>query len=300
MNIFQQLTSRVGQIVDPDGIVPHTGFTVVLTSLAAAAMGFLAVFTLALSLAAARMADHWATDLARMSTIRISAPADQIQSQIDAVQKVLEVTPGVVSNRVITVDEQAKLLEPWLGPNLPLGTLPIPRLIEVQEDGAQFDPEGLRFRLAAEAPGAVLDDHRRWRAPLVDAARRLQTLGDLALLLIGAAMAVMITLAAQAALAANMQVISVLRLVGARDAYIARAFVRRFTVRAISGGLMGVLLALLTLQSLPEMSDTQTLFTQIGFLGWDWIWVLMVPLLAGGIAFGATRWAALRRLRRIA
>jgi hypothetical protein len=51
--------------------------------------------------------------------------------------------------------------------------------------------------------------------------------------LIAGAMAALITLAAQAALSANAPVIRVLRLVGARDAYIARAFVRRFTVRAL-------------------------------------------------------------------
>ena len=88
--------------------------------------------------------------------------------------------------------------------------------------------EGLRLRLAAEAPGAVLDDHTRWRRPLVRAAERLRMLGWASILLIAATTAAMITLAANAALAANAQVIGVLRLVGARDAYIARAFERRF------------------------------------------------------------------------
>ena len=52
-------------------------------------------------------------------------------------------------------------------------------------------------------------------------------------------MAAMITLAANAALATNAQVIRVLRLIGARDTYIARAFVRRFTLRALSGAAVG-------------------------------------------------------------
>ncbi|NIR61201.1 MAG: cell division protein FtsX, partial [Gammaproteobacteria bacterium] len=92
----------------------------------------------------------------------------------------------------------------------------------------------------AEVPGAVLDDHTRWRRPLVSAASRLRLLGIVSLLLIGAAMAAMITLAAQAALAANTQVIAVLRLVGARDSYITRAFVRRFTLRALGGSALGM------------------------------------------------------------
>jgi cell division transport system permease protein len=62
------------------------------------------------------------------------------------------------------------------------------------------------------------------------------------LVLIAGAMGAFITLAAQAALSANAPVIRVLRLVGARDAYIARAFVRRFTVRALTGAAGGTAL----------------------------------------------------------
>ncbi len=87
----------------------------------------------------------------------------------------------------------------------------------------------------------MLDDHTRWRTPLIRAADRLRLLGLISIVLIAAATAAMITLAAQAALAANAQVIRVLRLVGARDTYIARAFVRRFTLRALTGSAAGAL-----------------------------------------------------------
>ena len=50
--------------------------------------------------------------------------------------------------------------------------------------------------------------------------------------------------ATEAALAANEQVIRTLRLVGARDGYIARAFVRRFTLRAFSGAALGTLITI--------------------------------------------------------
>jgi cell division transport system permease protein len=76
----------------------------------------------------------------------------------------------------------------------------------------------------------------------VEAAGRLRLLGWVSLGLIAGAMAALITLAAQAALSANAPVIRVLRLVGARDAYIARAFVRRFTIRALAGAAGGAAL----------------------------------------------------------
>ncbi|NCU19936.1 cell division protein FtsX, partial [Candidatus Falkowbacteria bacterium] len=225
-----------------DRVVPPTGFTARLTLLTAAAMAFLAVFALALSLASGRLADRWAEALARSATIRISAPAEQMAAQTRAVLDILAVTPGVASARALDEAEMRNLLSPWFGPDLPVDTLPLPQLVEVVETAGGLDAEGLRLRLAAEAPGALFDDHTRWRRPLVAAAERLRLLGILSLVLIGGATAAMITLAAQAALAANGQVIRVLRLVGARDVFIARAFVRRFTLRGFSGAVLGTVL----------------------------------------------------------
>ena len=280
-----------------DRVVPPTGFTATLTVFTAAAMAFLAVFALALSLATDRLADRWAAELARTSTLRISAPETEMAAQTAQALRVLETTPGVTSARAVTDEESRALLEPWFGPDLPLETLPIPQLIEIVEDDAGYDATGLRARLQAEVPGAVLDDHTRWREPLVAAATRLRTLGIVAVVLIGAATGAMITLAAQAALAANAQVIRVLRLVGARDAYIARAFVRRFTLRALGGALTGTTAGLIAVAFLPRADLAGGFLTGLGFQGTGWLWPLAVPPLAAAVAFAATRMAALRVLR---
>ena len=85
-----------------DRVVPPTGFTARLTVFAAAVMTFLAVFALALSLATGRLAQSWSAELARSSTIRISAPADQIDAQTQAALRVLETTDGVASARALS------------------------------------------------------------------------------------------------------------------------------------------------------------------------------------------------------
>jgi cell division transport system permease protein len=288
-------------IGDPqaDRMVPPTGFTARLTGFAAGAMAFLAVFALALSLATGRLAQRWSDELGRASTIRISAPTEERAAQVQAVLRILETTPGVVSARAIPPEEAAKLLEPWFGPDLPLDTLPVPQLVEVVEEKSGFDAQGLRLRLSAEVPGAVLDDHTRWRAPLVQAAGRLRFLGVLSILLIAATTAAMITLAAQAALAANAQVIAVLRLVGAQDSYIAKAFVRRFTLRALSGATVGVLLGMLAVWMLPEAQEDGGFLTGLGLQGWHWLLPLLIPPLGATVAFVATSAAARRTLREL-
>ncbi|MDZ7710662.1 MAG: FtsX-like permease family protein [Roseovarius sp.] len=280
-------------------VVPPSGFTATLTLFTAAAMAFLAVFALALSLATGRLADRWGNELARTATVRISAPEGQMAAQTAAALRVLETTAGVARARALDDAEQAALLEPWFGPGLPLDQLPIPRLIELTETAEGFDAQGLRLRLAAEVPAAVLDDHTRWRDPLVRAASRLRLLGWLSLALIAAATAAMITLAAQAALAANAQVITVLRLVGAQDGYIARAFVRRFAARGLGGAAIGTALGCLAILALPSARIEGGFLTGLGFQGWHWLWPLMIPLLAGLVAYAATRSAARRRLEKM-
>lgn len=282
-----------------DQVVPPSGFTARLTSFTAGAMAFLTVFALALSLATGRLADRWNAELARTSTVRISAPEGQMTAQSEAVLNVLRTTPGIQTARVMSDAEQRKLLEPWFGPDLPLDSLPIPRLIEVIETSGGPDIEGLRLRLSAEAPGAVLDDHTRWRRPLVSAATRLRMMGLLSILLIAGSTAAMITLAAQSALAANGQVISVLRLIGARDVYIARAFVRRFTMRAFVGALIGTIVAMVTTFFLPAAAEEGAFLTGLGFQGIHWLLPLLIPPMAAIVAFWATRIAAFRVLKRL-
>jgi cell division transport system permease protein len=283
--------------VQADRVVPPSGYTAQLTLFASGAMAFLAVFALALSLATGRLADRWADELARSATLRISAPADQMAAQTQAALRVLRQTPGVAEARALTSEEQAALLAPWFGPELPLDSLPVPKLIEISETETGYDAAGLRLRLQAEVPGAVLDDHTRWRRPLVEAADRLRLLGWVSILLIGATMAAMITLAANAALSANAQVIEVLRLVGAKDGYIAQAFVRRFTLRALSGAMVGTVLGAGGIMLLPAASDEGGFLTGLGFQGFGWIWPLAIPVLGAVVAFVATGAAARRTLK---
>lgn len=282
-----------------DRIVPPSGHTVWLTAFTAGAMTFLAVFALALSLASGRLADRWSAALSATATIRISAPPDQMAAQTRAVLDLLATTPGVAAPRALSAGEQRALLEPWFGPDLPVDSLALPQLVEFAEADGGYDAQGLRLRLQAEAPGAVLDDHTRWRRPLAVAADRLRLLGWLSLALIGGAMAAMITLAASAALAANAQVIRVLRLVGAQDGFIAGAFVRRFTGRALAGASVGMAAGMIGILLLPEADPAGGFLTGLGFQGWGWALPLALPPLAALVALLATRSAALSKLREL-
>lgn len=276
-------------------IVPPSGFTATLTIASAAAMAFLAVFAIALQLATGELAARWEAELTGTATVRIPAD-DDAEQRVEAVLAALKQTPGVVAARLVSDEEQTVLLAPWFGEGVPVDKLRLPTLIEVTETEDGPDLTGLTARLTAEAPGAVYDNHSRWRVPLADAASRLRQLGGFALFLIGGVTAVTIALAASSALAANGQIIDVLRIVGAKDGWIAAAFTRRFTLRAFVGASVGTLLAMIAISMIPSGIEAGVL-SGLGFDGFEWLWPLLVPIMAAGLAFAATWVAAARRLR---
>ncbi len=280
-------------------VVPGRGQSVWLVLLSSAAMAFLAVFALALSVTAAQLARDWSAALAQTATVRLSAPPDEMDAQTALVLDVLRTTPGIAEARVMVPAEQASLLEAWLGPDVPVDALPLPRLIEVTETAEGPDRQGLRLRLAAEAPGAVFDDHTRWRRPLAEAAARLRAFALVSLGLIGGVTAAIIVLAASAALASNGQVIRVLRLVGARDRFIALAFVRRISGRAFAGACAGTGLGALALLAIPQAGGSVHVLAGLGFSGAGWLLLLAIPPLAMVLAWVASMATALKVLRGV-
>ncbi len=277
-------------------VVPPSGFTALLTLVSAAAMAFLAVFTMALALAAGNLAARWEAELAGTATVRITAPSGAVEDQTAAVLTALGQTPGIAGARRLETQEQLELLAPWFGTGLPVEQLRLPVLIAVEETPEGPDRTGLEARLAAEAPGAVYDSHGRWRAPLIDAAERLRKLGWWSLALIALVTGATVALAASSALAANAQIVDVLRLVGARDRWISGAFVLRFTLRALIGAAVGAFLATIVVALLPGGVETGIL-SGLGFRGFEWLLPFLVPIVAAGIAAAATFAASFRTLR---
>ena len=63
-------------------------------------------------------------------------------------------------------------------------------------------------------------------------------------------------------------------------------------VGMIAGGLATLIL--------PSTDVAGGFLTGLGFQGWHWLWPLLIPLLAGAVAYAATRAAARRTLENMA
>ncbi|MGA2043857.1 MAG: ABC transporter permease [Roseiarcus sp.] len=210
-----------------------------------AIMTFLACLTAGGAILVAGASQDWRGEVSSEVTIQIKPAAGQdIDVQVAKAAEAARRAPGVADVRALSRQESEKLLEPWLGNGLDLTELPIPRLIVVRmQDLTPRDIEGLRQTLAAQAPGASLDDHRLWLARLDTMADAIVLFAALLFLLMISAMAMAVGFATRGAMAGNREIIEVLHFVGAADGYISRQFQSHFLRLGLKGGLLGGALA---------------------------------------------------------
>ena len=144
------------------------------------------------------------------------------------------------SASALSVADTNALLEPWLGSDLDLGELPVPRLVVVTlGDPARLDIAAFRAALAAQVPSATVDDHSTWSGQLASVARTVVIGGFSIVALMLIALALSIVFATRAAIASNVQVIEVLHFVGAENGFVAREFQKHFLLKGLIGGLVG-------------------------------------------------------------
>lgn len=206
-----------------------------------AIMTFLASLTTGAVILVGQAAGEWQADVAREVTIQVvPAPGRDTDDVVDKAAAAARSFPGIADVRVFSKEESSKLLEPWLGNGLSLNELPIPRLIVLRlAAGAGADMAQLNRVLAAQAPGAMLDDHRGWIDRMRAMAGSVVGGGITILILIVAATVLSVTFATRGAMATNRNVIEVLHLVGAKNGFIANNFQRHFLVMGLQGGAIG-------------------------------------------------------------
>ncbi len=282
-----------------EGLLPREAAAPRAFAAGAAFLGFLAVLLAALALSSARLGAEWRGDAGQLATLQIVAPAAEIETQARAALDVLGEAPGVLSVRIIDIDEQMDLLEPWLGPQVAADSLPLPLLIEIALDPAALDQPALVSRLAVEAPGAVLDDGVAWRARIVANARALALLSIACLAGLAGLQAALTAATVRAMVAETGDDAWTLRQIGARDAFLSRAYRRRLRRPALAALALGAAVAAALLALLPDDPAGIHLVGVRPALWWGWLLALAAPValaLAGDLAARATLRSRLRRL----
>ena len=281
-----------------------------LLPLLVAAMTFLAALTLAGAVAASALAVHWREGAASVTTIQVPRPRAIAggTSRVARVVAALHEMPGVGPIRVLTDDELADLLRPWLGSTAEAVSLPLPAVIEVRlTPGAADLPDDLARKLESAAPGTFMESHGVWLERLSLLARSLQACAAIALLLVAGVSAAVVAVATRAGLAARRDAIEIVHGLGATDGYIAARFANRATLLAVVGAVAGALCALPVLLGLASLAAPFTgapLGAGIPGLIADlpaplWVGLPALPAVAASIGWATAQGTVRRWLRRL-
>ncbi len=196
---------------------------------------------------------RWSRDVSGTLTVQVLPVAGPdgealTDQRVAAAVEVMRQSHGVVAARALDKKRTLALLEPWLGSTDVVRDMPLPRLIDVELDPDQPpDLNAVAHRLAQVVPGASLDDHRVWLSRLISLSETIRNIALGIVALIGGVTSVTVAYATRTSMALYRSIISLLHLVGASDAYIARRFARRAFALGLGGGLFGLTLAVPTL-----------------------------------------------------
>jgi cell division transport system permease protein len=266
-----------------------------------AIMVYLAALAVAGALGMSKLAERWDSGLAGALTVQLPAEAAD-QATLDSVVAELTAMPGVLAAEPIDDQATAALLEPWLGDALLTGDLPLPRLVDVTIDAASPpDIAALQSRLAALAPGVLVDDHQRWLDRLLDLAHAVELMALVIVLLVVLAASIMVAFVTRMGLAAHQRSIELLHLIGAQDAYVARQFQNHALGFGLRGGLIGLAVALPTLylaRLLLQRIDSG-LLPELALRPHEWSYFVLLPVAAALVTMLTARVTVLRTLARL-
>jgi cell division transport system permease protein len=272
----------------PADSVPGRSLVIVI-----AIMTFLAALAANVAILVADASVEWRSDIVREATVQVRpVPGRNIESDVAAAAEAMRRAPGVREARIYAQSESEALLTPWLGEGLDLSELPTPRMIVLKLEGDnRADIERLRMELERVVPNAVLDDHHVFVERLGDMARAAVATAALIFILILAAMAVAVASATRAAVATNREIVEVLHMVGAADAFIAREFQHRFMALGLRGALIGgggaiafFVLAQVLAQRWRTTGGGEQMEAMFGDFSLGPSGFILILLLAGGVA----------------
>ena len=264
-----------------------------------AVLCFLACLTAMGVLAADRAARGWTGQITGAATVIVRPRGGETPDASAArAAEALAGVPGVSEARALEPQKAYDLIRPWLGDVSDLEDLPVPRLVEITLDGAHpADAGALDKALKAQGIDAAVDDHSVWIKDIRRAGGVVRGLGAGIFLLIAAAAGAVVAFATRAGLAARRDVVEVLHLAGAEDAYIARLFQLRFARVAGFSGLIGAVAAATLGVGLRLAGGGGGLSPALPLAWGDLLAVVPCPLVAALVAAAAAQFTAVRLIR---
>lgn len=208
------------------------------------------------------------------------AHQEKVVDFLRSVNGVLKVTP-------LTNEQLGELLTPWLGDDISINELPVPRIIDVKIDSdANINFSQLSKDLNSVSPLASLDNHKLWLNKLIAFADGLKMIATTILLLVSLITSGAIFYTTKMSLGLQRGVIEILHIIGAKDTYIAQQYARHMGALGFIGGLGGIVFAIPAIFFIGNLASAIEggIISETSLSISDWITILSLPIFAMIIA----------------
>lgn len=237
-------------------------------------------------------------------TVQVLPLPNYEESQKDLLNIVsfLERYPNIKQVSVLSNNELRALLEPWLGNNVDIELLPIPKLLDVKiEENISFDYKKLAIRLSEVSSQAAINDHNLWLSRLLKFINSLKILALTILLLVALASITAIIYAAQTSLNVHKDIINILHIMGATDKYIATNYVKQITESSLIAGIIGTIIAIPAIMIVGSMAKgiEAGIFNSVSFGIEQWIIIFILPLITASLVAFTAYTTIVKRLKNM-
>jgi len=275
-------------------------------------MSFLMVFIAVLALTGGfkiqNVLQTWQTGVSGSMTVQIPAydehgksRADVLNDEIERVLTILRASDGVLGAEVVSDEQMKTLMEPWMGGELDIQLLPLPKLIDVTVDSEHLpNLTVVKSELAKQVPAAVLDSHRIWLDSLLKIIHVIVELISFILILLILTATFTVMYSTNASLSVHQPVISLIHMIGAGDFYIAIQYAYRNLKLIFSGGCLGLLagVGLVFLISYFTRYLFVDFYPNTALDGMQWSLIVSVPVWVGLLGFITTYLTVSKYLKR--
>lgn len=225
-------------------------FLIVLITL----MSLLMVLACSGSFALNEMTSRWSSGLENKITIEIPPEMDSgaflskkiITKEAQKIADALENFFAVEHINIMSDDDIAKLISPWIGDDIMIAEIPMPGLIAITlSETNDTILRTLEKKITAASPYAHIETHHDWLSDLISFANSLKFMALLIIILIATITVTAITIAMQTRMRIYHKDIALLHHMGATDHYIARQFQHHAMTLSAYGSGLGTFIGLM-------------------------------------------------------
>ena len=229
------------------------------------------------------------------SVAETSAMEEKAVDFLKSVNGIIKVTP-------LSDEQMTELLSPWLGDDVDIRDLPVPRIIDVKLDSdANIDFTQLAKDLSQVSPLASLDNHKLWLNKLIAFADGIKMIATTILLLVTLITSGAIFYTTKMSLGLQRNVIEILHIIGAKDTYIAQQYAKHMGKIGFIGGLCGIIFAIPSIFFIGNLARAIEggIISDTSLGIYDWSTILALPLFAMLIAILTAYYTVKQTLKKM-